>query len=642
MTAAVIRPVSPFAVATLAPLPLLTLAAAFGGAWALAALLYMTALRFVLDGLIATAGPGAAPGTEWPAAERLSQALGIAHFPVLALGVAAVAGVTGLGFWEGVAAFLAFGMYLGQVSTSNAHELIHRTDRFQFSLGKWVLISLLYGHHVTAHLKVHHRFVATPDDPNTAYLGQGFYEFLGQAWAGAFLAGWEIEQSAARIKGEAMPWWKHPYAAYGLGGAAFVLAFLLAFGPSGLIAFLLLAAYAQLQLILSDYVQHYGLRRRRVGDGWEPVAPWHSWNAAHWFSGGLMLNATRHSEHHTNPAVPFPELGLPDHMEGPRLPRSLPTMAAVALVPPLWRRMMDRRAAAWQARIDDAAIRRSPRLAPLPAGGAGAAVAPAAADPVAAAPVSAPQPPPQAPPQAPVTAAPAADPAAPAPVTARPARRIRLGAEPARVASSALWTNGGARGDATAAADDREAPPAAPSASGGLSDAPSLSLAGPDPADGAGGGADEPGGEPTQARFVRSSALFQSDAADDDAGPSPAPGAEGGTGRVAGPRVAADPMPNGDMPNGDAAPVAPAPPSDPAAEPGAGVEAAIADLVQSSRTETRRRRARFPSIEAHSDDEDEDDPREQALALARAGQLAARALAALLRGAPPGGGPARD
>jgi alkane 1-monooxygenase len=369
MSALIIRPVSPFAAATLIPIPLLALGGLFGGIFILAAVLYMTVLRMVLDRLIATAGPEAGPGSEFPAAEQLSRVLAWAHFPLLAVGVAGLSGATGLGFWEGLGVLLAFGLYFGQVSNSNAHELIHRTDKGLFRLGKWVLISLLYGHHVTAHLKVHHRYVATPDDPNTARLGEGFWGFTQRAWAGAFVAGWEIERSIAKVKERELPLWRHPYAEYVAGGLGFALLATVTFGASGLIAYLMLAGYAQLQLLLSDYVQHYGLRRRRIGDErYEQVAPWHSWNAAHWFSGGLMLNAPRHSEHHTNPARPFPELSLPATDEGPRLPFSLPVMGAVALVPPLWRGLMDRRAAGWQRRIDEGKIERRapPPLLPAP------------------------------------------------------------------------------------------------------------------------------------------------------------------------------------------------------------------------------------------------------------------------------------
>ena len=61
----------------------------------------------------------------------------------------------------------------------------------------------------------------------------------------------------------------------------------------------------------------------------------------------MMLNAPRHSDHHMHPSRAFPALELtPGTM--PMLPRSLPVMAVLALVPPLWHRVMDRRVARWQ------------------------------------------------------------------------------------------------------------------------------------------------------------------------------------------------------------------------------------------------------------------------------------------------------
>ena len=61
----------------------------------------------------------------------------------------------------------------------------------------------------------------------------------------------------------------------------------------------------------------------------------------------MMLNAPRHSDHHLRPARAFPQLEItPETM--PVLPHSLPVMAVVALVPPLWRRVMDHRVAKWQ------------------------------------------------------------------------------------------------------------------------------------------------------------------------------------------------------------------------------------------------------------------------------------------------------
>jgi len=102
---------------------------------------------------------------------------------------------------------------------------------------------------------------------------------------------------------------------------------------------------------MSDYVQHYGLRRTVGPDGRpEPVGPRHSWNAPHWFTSALMLNAPRHSDHHAHPSRPYPELTLPAPDTAPTLPHSLPVMACLALWPSQWRRVMDPRARLWLGR----------------------------------------------------------------------------------------------------------------------------------------------------------------------------------------------------------------------------------------------------------------------------------------------------
>ncbi|MHC0053221.1 alkane 1-monooxygenase [Actibacterium sp. D379-3] len=343
------RPVTLFALATLAPLPLLALGAAQGGVWIALALIYLTGLVFALDTLIGRAAPNAPEGCEFPAADRLSATLALAHFGLLGVGVWAVSGASGLGVAERIAAFFAFGLFFGQVSNSNAHELIHRTRRTLFVLGKWVYISLLFGHHTSAHRHVHHRFVATPEDPNSARPGESFYRFAPRAWAGSFRAGLRAETALRQAHTPPPPAWTHPYVSY-LGGALAGLALSgAAFGLPGVAAHLALAGYATAQLLLSDYVQHYGLRRPRGADGrYAPVNGRHSWNAPHWFSGYLMLNAPRHSDHHAHPARKYPGLHLPPPEQAPILPHSLPAMATLALMPRLWRRVMDPRAARWQ------------------------------------------------------------------------------------------------------------------------------------------------------------------------------------------------------------------------------------------------------------------------------------------------------
>jgi len=330
-----------FSLATLIPIPLLGFGAVTGGWWVVMALIYMTGLTFVLDTAVRAIEPPV-PDAEFPAAGGLLIVLGLAHFPLLGLIVVGLAGDT-LSLVAKLALFMAAGLYFGQVGNSNAHELIHRGARHMHTLGKWVYISLLFGHHTSAHPLVHHRYVATDKDPNTSRLDETYYAYLPRAWIGSFRAGLAAEN--ARRKGR--PFWEHPYLHYILGAAALIALAAAVGGLKGAILYVLLAGYAQSQLMLSDYVQHYGLRRKLDDTGKpEPVGAQHSWNSPHWFSSALMLNAPRHSDHHAHPARAYPELSLPDN--GPMLPRSLPTMATLALFPTQWFKVMNPRVRKWQ------------------------------------------------------------------------------------------------------------------------------------------------------------------------------------------------------------------------------------------------------------------------------------------------------
>ncbi|MEM9853560.1 MAG: alkane 1-monooxygenase [Pseudomonadota bacterium] len=336
--------------ATLLPVPMLVAAAFLGGVWIALACVYLSVFVLLLDRLAGRAAETAAPGVEFPAGRWLSAVLGMAHFPVFLLGVAALAGATGLGSVERAGLFLCFGLYLGQVLFSNAHELIHCRRPSSFWLGALVYASAFYGHHVTAHRFIHHRFVASPRDPNSAPLGQGFWAFAGKAWIGAFLAGLAVERARLRrARGQsAMRLFPPAYMAYIAMPALAAFGIGLWLGLPGIAAYIALSAYACLQILLADYVQHYGLQRDIRPDGsLAPVSIAHSWNAPHRFSAALMLNAPRHSDHHMNPLKPFTSLEIPAEHAAPMLPASLPAMSSLALIPPLWRRVMDKRARAW-------------------------------------------------------------------------------------------------------------------------------------------------------------------------------------------------------------------------------------------------------------------------------------------------------
>lgn len=329
-------PIAVFALASLAPAVLLTLGAVLGGGWVLAALLYMTVFAFLMDRLVAIV-PG--EGDEFPAGDGLLVALGVSQLVLLPLGVWALS--THLSGLQWLAGFAAFGLWLGQIGNAAAHELIHRRSRALYQLGRWMFVAILFGHHASAHRLVHHPHVASPRDPNSPRRGQTFYGFMVRAWTGSFRAGLAAERALLKrqTRGHRR---LNPYLAHVSGALAFMALAFAALGWKGLAVYMGLALHAQSQILVSDYVQHYGLRRRQNPDGTlEPVNAAHSWNGGQWFSAAMMLNAPRHSDHHAHPARPFAQLRL--GADAPMLPAPLPAMALVALVPPWWRHVMDPR-----------------------------------------------------------------------------------------------------------------------------------------------------------------------------------------------------------------------------------------------------------------------------------------------------------
>lgn len=331
-----------FAFASLTPAVLLGVACIWGGIWPALAVVWITAFVFFMDRAVAPLTPDKVHSST----NALLWVFGVVHFTLWGIGIWAVGANPRLDTADKLPLLIGIGLYFGQISNSAAHELIHTAARAPRRLGIAIYGSLLFAHHASAHMRVHHVWAATLNDPSTAQLGQGFWRFLLRAWIDGFVAGKRAEDHLRR--GRDRPFWTHPYAAYATLSVGAILLSLLISGGAGLIALLVVSIYAQVQLYLSDYVQHYGLERRTLANGKpEPIGPEHSWNAPHWYSSAMMLNAPRHSDHHINPARSFPALTL-KRGQMPILPYSLPVMAVAALIPFFWRRLMDKRAMRWR------------------------------------------------------------------------------------------------------------------------------------------------------------------------------------------------------------------------------------------------------------------------------------------------------
>lgn len=250
---------------------------------------------------------------------------------------------------ERIALFFGVGVITGTIGINYSHELMHQKDRFERWLGDILLAMVLYSHFRSEHLLVHHRYVGTPRDPVTARYNEGFHRFyprvLVQCLRSAFRAEREmLARKDRRWTDPANPFWRY----WALQGVMLALAGLIG-GWAGLGLFLVQAGTAIWQLEVVNYVEHYGLTRKHLGEGkYEHVKPRHSWNSAKRASNWLLINLQRHSDHHYKPDRRFPLLQNHTETDAPQLPYGYPVMTVAAMIPPLWRRVMNPRVRAWR------------------------------------------------------------------------------------------------------------------------------------------------------------------------------------------------------------------------------------------------------------------------------------------------------
>lgn len=332
--------------------PLLVLAAQVGGAALLLPPLYGWALVTLLDAALGLNPANADTAT--PEAELFwHRAITLVWFPLQALSIFGaiwwVAATDHLHWAEELGLFVGISVMSGPVGIVYAHELLHQRNRAERWLADLLLASVLYSHFRSEHLRVHHLYVGTPRDPVTARYDEGFPAYFlrvlrdcpRSAWAAEVALLARADRPATHLTN---PFWRYAALQAAMLGLALGLG-----GLWGLALFLFQALVAVWQLELTNYVEHYGLTREHLGEGrYEPVKPRHSWNAAHTASNWLMINLQRHSDHHFKPDRRFPLLQTYGPDEAPQLPFGYPLMTALAMFPPVWRKVMNPRVRDWR------------------------------------------------------------------------------------------------------------------------------------------------------------------------------------------------------------------------------------------------------------------------------------------------------
>ncbi len=241
---------------------------------------------------------------------------------------------------EIVGIMLSIALSNGGIGITIAHELIHRKSLVEQYLGRIMLLSVFYMHFAIEHVRGHHALVATEEDPATARRGQSYYQFWWTSVTGQWLSAWKLEARRLTKIGRPAIHIRNEMIQFCFMQSAYVVLLALMFGwvfalvtiGTGILAFSLLEGV--------NYIEHYGLEREVMDSGrYEKVGNHHSWNSDHVISRMMLFELTRHSDHHAVASRQYQILRSLE--ESPELPTGYPGMILLALVPPIWFRVMD-------------------------------------------------------------------------------------------------------------------------------------------------------------------------------------------------------------------------------------------------------------------------------------------------------------
>jgi alkane 1-monooxygenase len=246
-----------------------------------------------------------------------------------------------LSVFESIGLAVTIGVVNG-IGINTAHELGHKRDDLERWLSRIALAPTGYGHFFIEHNRGHHVRVATPEDPASARLGESFWAFLPRTVVGSLRSAWGIEAARLDRMGKRHLSIHNDIVTAWAMTAALFAGMAIIFGPVVLPYLLLQAVLGFSLLEVVNYLEHYGLLRQKKEDGrYERCRPEHSWNSNNVASNVLLYHLQRHSDHHANPTRRYQALRHVD--EAPQLPTGYAGMIVIALVPPIWRRLMDHR-----------------------------------------------------------------------------------------------------------------------------------------------------------------------------------------------------------------------------------------------------------------------------------------------------------
>ena len=220
------------------------------------------------------------------------------------------------------------------------HELGHRKSLIARTCSKLLYLPCQYMHFYIEHNFGHHINVATPEDPATARYKQTVYSFWITSVIRTYVSAWEIQLKLLKVSKRSFFSIKNDMVFYTFFQLSFLLFIYYNFGLYLTLLSILMSVVSFLFLETINYVEHYGLLRKKEPSGrYERVKPHHSWNSNHTIGRIVLYELTRHSDHHFKSSKKYQILESLD--ECPHLPHGYPTSILLSLIPPLWFSIMN-------------------------------------------------------------------------------------------------------------------------------------------------------------------------------------------------------------------------------------------------------------------------------------------------------------
>ena len=236
----------------------------------------------------------------------------------------------------------SIGIVLGTNGINVAHELGHRLKTKERHLGKLLLLPSLYMHFFIEHKFGHHLHAATHEDPATAKYNQTVYSFWITSVIRQYISAWKLQNKLLNQQRTSVFSPKNDMLWYLIIQTLYLVLVLFVFGLTGLFFALSAAIVGFLMLETVNYIEHYGLLRKKLPSGrYERVKEVHSWNSNHVVGRIVLYELTRHSDHHYKSSKKYQLLDY--HDISPQMPYGYPTSMVMSFLPPLWFKVMNPR-----------------------------------------------------------------------------------------------------------------------------------------------------------------------------------------------------------------------------------------------------------------------------------------------------------